>query len=791
MKHSYCRFLTILFLAAGTWSVVGPQAWARDDAVSITRAERTALWAKNVEMIERTRRAPIPETLEATPAGRRPEDKIGQWSAVYRKKLADNEAAILKDYNWYVEQARGHLSKGEIREALIRANNALNNARDSEALLASDWIGELAGLALTKAKAYREAAKWREAHSIYYDLTSLFEDNKEYEKGRRDCLNIARLNVLYADEKRWPDVLEGIDSANATDALDRIERHYVEEVEFRDIAEAGLEHLLLLGESESMRKTFEGLGDEELRGEFNERLQARLTQVRKSEPAHFRGKQAKQYFRRIIVINNGTVRLPEELIVYEFMAGALDPLDDFTSVIWPIEFLEFDKHTRGGFVGVGISITGGGDFPVTVVTPLEDTPAYRAGILPDDQITHVNGEPLKGISLNKVVQEITGPIGTEVTLTIHRPSENRDIDFTLKRAQVELMSVKGYARDQDDPAKWDFMIDSESEVAYARVNSFQENTVEQLYEAIRGAVDDGARGLILDLRFNPGGLMKAAIEMAQLFLKADDLVVSTRGLRDPEWHNPKAAKDGPFVDLPLVVLVNEASASASEIVSGALQDHQRAVIVGDRTFGKFSVQKLMQLSGTLAHLKLTTARYYLPSGDSFHHDEGATEWGVMPDSRYETVPKEMIQIRRMWRAVDVLGRAPGAVDSPEDDATTQSADDDAAKRADHPPEGADAVAKTTDQAVAGTDEPAEDQPKDQAEGDAESTDDAEAVADASGDDDEEEDKLNLEPDLNEMPDVDLQLDTALLLMRLHLMGERELLVAAGGAKPDSNGLRNP
>ncbi len=721
---------------------------------SLTRSDRWELWQRNKQLIEQAESAPLPQKLAPLASDAKTAERVDHWLSVYHKLYAKQKEAKQREYERYVERAKGHLKDKELREALIETTRATLYASDKDALLNSDWVRELEGLAAAKAKELQAEKDWNKAFAFYSDLAGLFEDNKEYEKRRGECLNIARLDAIYEDESRWTEMLEGIDPRNATDAMIRIERFYVEQADFRGITQSGFEHLLLLGESEKMREVFDGLGDVELRGHFNDRLTALLGRVKRSGTAGFRSRKANEFFRRAMEINEETVQLPEELMVYEYMLGALDPLDDFTSVIWPIEFREFDKHTRGDFVGVGISISGGDKFPVTVVTPLEDTPAYRAGILPDDVITHVNGKTIEGLSLNKVVRTITGPINTDVTLTIDRHGSD-PFDVTLKRARVQIFSVKGF--DRDSAEEWNFMIDTEIGIGYARVNSFQENTVDQLRSAIEDMLDQNAKGLILDLRFNPGGLMKAAIDMAQLFLSRDEIVVSTRGMHDPQWRNPDAATDGPFRDLPLIVLVNDYSASASEIVSGALQDHKRALIVGERTFGKFSVQKLMQLGGGIAHLKLTTARYYLPSGREMHHDEGRTEWGVMPNVEHRVVPKEIYRIREMWRARELLGKSAESDDDADEDADGDKLDDENLTSTD----GKDAKADDAN---------------------SESKDDD---SDDEEDDEEEEDKLNLAEDPNEFPEIDLQLDTALLLLRLHLIGERDLVVAAAEQNRDS------
>ena len=770
---------TLISWALLTAAVCAAVTRADDAVATLSRDDRLELWSSNIALSEQI--GPhIPAVLGLDAETAKPRNaRVAGWLEEHRRKLAEHEERRAADYGRYVENAKGHLEKDEVREALIEANRALTNASDEQALLTSDWIKRLSERAVSRAEDYRKEGEWRKAYGIFYSLTSLFENNAKYKKARNDCLTYARLDAVYEKDGKWDERLEEIVPRNATDALDRIDKYYVEKADLRAITQAGLEHLLLICDSQVMKETFPDLNDGDLRKELKNRLQRRLDRVRQS--SKFSVANAKEYFRRVLRINEQTVDLPAELIVYEFISGALDPLDDFSSMIWPVEFREFDKHTRGDFVGVGISISGGGDRPINVVSPLEDTPAYRAGILADDKITHVNGASLQGISLTKAVQMITGPIGTVVTLTILRPSEGRSFDVPLKRDKIEIQSVRGVTRHPDDPERWNYILDEGMGIGYVRVASFQDNTVRQLRLAIDEALAAGARGLILDLRFNPGGLLKSAVEMTQLFQTRDEKVVSTRGLRDRPWSPPDADHDGPYASLPLVVLANGYSASASEIVSGALQDNKRAIIVGERTFGKFSVQKLMELGGSSAHLKLTTARYYLPLGRSLHHEEGAAEWGVTPTVEIKLVPKEISRIRMMQQDREILAKAEETTDDDADDDADNDTDNDTENDTGEP------TGSAGDSASAAKDEIADSGEK--ADGDDAVEDDAEAVAEADQDDDDE---LNLAPDPNEVPDVDLQLDTAVLLMRLHLLGETTLRLAAGQEDPlANNGVQRP
>jgi carboxyl-terminal processing protease len=487
----------------------------------------------------------------------------------------------------------------------------------------------------------------------------------------------------------------------------------------------------------------EGLANEDDRNDFIARVQERLDQVTAAPSVDRR--EAVEHFRRVVKkINAQTVRLPEELVVVELMRGALEPLDDFTTIIWPNEREEFDKHTRGDFVGVGISIIKNRADEIEVVSPLEDTPAYRAGVQAGDIITKADGEELKPFSLTKVVRMITGQEGTTVTLTIRR--DGKEMEFPLERATVKIRSVKGIRRDPGNEERWEHWLDRELGVGYVRVTNFQGNTVEDVGNALSDLV--GLKGLVLDLRGNPGGLLDAACQLSTLFLKRGETIVSTKGRIRHDNRSFGAPGNGPYSDIPLVVLVDERSASASEIVSGAVRDNDRGVVVGERTFGKFSVQNLIPLSRSGAKLKITTARYYLPNGDSLQRDPKLETWGVQPDVPIRLVHKESIKLYEMRREADLLG-------PPKQPADDEPSDDDLEDESEPAEDAEDAQ---------DTDGDTENQQPDAA---------AEGEEQESGDDEEaaEEPKLPplKQPDPNDRPKADPQLDAALLLMRVTLI----------------------
>jgi len=331
--------------------------------------------------------------------------------------------------------------------------------------------------------------------------------------------------------------------------------------------------------------------------------------------------------------------------------GMLGGLDPFSTYVPEDEIDEFNKVTHGKFGGIGIQI-GMRRGMLTVISPLEDTPAYRAGVLAGDVILAIEGKSTDGITLNDAVKVLTGKPGTQVTITVrHLTGETEDIAIT--RAMIEVRTVKGFRRGEDE--QWVWMLDADKKIGYVRVGGFVDNTVEELRGALDAMLEDGLKALVLDLRFNPGGQLPVALKMSDLFLD-EGVIVQTRGRITPHWE-ATATKEGTLPYFPMVVLVNQFSASASEIVAGALQDHSRAIILGERTFGKGSVQNVIPLEGERAALKLTTSKYYTPSGRNIQHEEEMTdedEWGVMPDIVVPVDAKEYVRVVRARQEAEII-----------------------------------------------------------------------------------------------------------------------------------------
>ncbi|HZS83486.1 MAG TPA: S41 family peptidase [Stellaceae bacterium] len=311
----------------------------------------------------------------------------------------------------------------------------------------------------------------------------------------------------------------------------------------------------------------------------------------------------------------------DEQLIEAAINGMLSSLDPHSSYLNAKNFKDMQVQTRGEFGGLGIEVTMENGL-VKVVSPIDDTPAAKAGLKPNDLITHLDGEPILGLTLPEAVEKMRGPVNSEVKLTIRR--EGREpFDVTLTRAVVRIQSVKSHLEGDN--------------VGYIRITSFNEQTDSGLHAAVKSLQEKAGNklvGYVLDLRNNPGGLLDQAIAVSNDFLQRGE-IVSTRGRRPDDAQRYNARPGDITNGLPVVVLINGGSASASEIVAGALQDHRRAILLGTRSFGKGSVQTIIPLPGHGA-IRLTTARYYTPSGRSIQAK------GIEPDIVVEPAKIERI-----------------------------------------------------------------------------------------------------------------------------------------------------
>jgi carboxyl-terminal processing protease len=333
--------------------------------------------------------------------------------------------------------------------------------------------------------------------------------------------------------------------------------------------------------------------------------------------------------------------------------------DPYTVYLAPEEMAEFDKQVRGTFFGIGAEIDIHENF-LRIATPLEDSPAWKAGILAGDIVLEVDGKTTEGITTTEAIKRLTGQEGTQVKLKV-RHLDGKVAEITITRGRIIVPTVKGWTRKEDQ--HWDFMLDPKNKVGLVRVTQFTEDTVDKLRVALDDLKKAGMKGLIIDLRFDPGGLLDAAVQVSDMFMAGGKTIVSIRGRTQRDRTFESKTEDSDIKDMPLVVLVNESSASASEIVSGALKDNDRAIIIGTRSFGKGSVQQVKMLEANQGAIKVTNALYYLPSGRNIHKKEGSELWGVDPNDGYY-VPMTIDQtlaMLKLWRDPSSKDKLPAEI----------------------------------------------------------------------------------------------------------------------------------
>ncbi|MBY0521782.1 MAG: caspase family protein [Gemmataceae bacterium] len=328
-------------------------------------------------------------------------------------------------------------------------------------------------------------------------------------------------------------------------------------------------------------------------------------------------------------------------------------LDPYTTYIDPETLAEFKRGTDATFTGIGIQIRkDSASDMLLVVSPIKGSPAYKVGLKAGDTITTItremdsNGKPLnpteviptKGLPLTDAVSKILGKPGTEVKLTVQREGVNKPLEFTIVRGAVMVETVLGHKRKDND--EWDFVIDPQSRIGYIRLTQFAKTSTRDMKKAVAElAANGGLKGLVLDLRFNPGGLLTSAVDISDLFIDDGQIVTIKPRPGAGQEHTFHGERDGSYLGFPMVCLVNGGSASGSEIVSACLQDHKRAVIMGERSYGKGSVQNIMDFKATGGQIKLTTATFWRPSGKNLNKSSTKgtddEDWGVRPDKGYE------------------------------------------------------------------------------------------------------------------------------------------------------------
>jgi carboxyl-terminal processing protease len=594
-----------------------------------------------------------------------------------RREAFDEAISDLEDY------AENH----ELEKALIAAVKSHGLADDPDALLGDPRVVSLINDTLAKAQQARTDDNWLEALALYRALDLLFEASNTYQEDVDLAARHVRVLQLYAPNKldrlydrraklrgdketadtvkleteNWQSRLKGVRESMLTQTIRYAARKHVAKQDRTQLIRGALDALIVMLDTKGLEESFPAFDNEADVARFRDYLARRSASLQ--EPGKkISASEASTIISRVMKLNEETINLPPEVIVHEMTEGLTGTLDDFSSVIWPQERESFSRSTQGNFSGIGVQISRR-DGRLLVVSPLENTPAMRAGLKAGDIIAQVEAANTDTWSLNRAVQEITGPRGTQVRLGIERPGEPDLIEYAITRDQIEIQSIRGWTHKPE--GGWDYWIDKDSRIGYIRLSQFIPQTAEDLDAAISEMQADGKiNGLILDLRFNPGGLLSSAIDICDRFIIEGPLVSTVDG-NGRHSAPTKAHRLRTYANFPMTVLINQGSASASEIVSGALQDYSRATIIGSRTFGKGSVQDLFPLTSTgAAYLKLTTQYYMLPGERIIHRKPNATEWGIEPDLKVTMTAYQVAEALQLRQEADILrdGNSPVMAD---------------------------------------------------------------------------------------------------------------------------------
>ena len=630
--------------------------------------------------------------------------------ALLQSNLTKQESTRAESIGEATETLDEHLQLFNDNGSLIELSKALSAAvalqmlyTNQDLFFAVPKISALIDQSIEGARQAESDKDWLIASELFYRLNALHDQAGTF---REDVDRLSRrltMIRMYAPERLWElrndrrigedldplppynsygdsftEKLIGIDSITVRTALQRSVAQHLERqsnrspdgITMNDLIVAGLQAVETMATTTDLSSAFKGLNDPKAHRSFLNDLHSLKAKYDLS--GGMKIKPAGAYdLRRVIdsmlKSSQDSVAIMPEALLHEFGNGAMTELDPYTAIIWPDEVARFRRSTQGEFIGVGIRIQLDELQNITIVTPLEGTPAQRAGLQANDIIKKVDGISAVGLGLDQAVEVITGPPNTDVTLTVERTIDNDDgepevkeFQYTITRAKIDLPSVKGWSKTGPGDKDWDYFIDREEGIGYVRLTGFTQDTTKDFDHAIAKMKDHGLNALVLDLRYNPGGLLDQAVQMASRFVpegmvvKTVDASGITQDRQDVRAVNPKYS----VRDLPVVVLVNEGSASASEIVSGAIQAgaHQgknKALVVGARSFGKGSVQNVYMLPGGMSAMKITTQHYQIDAPRMIHKVPGATEWGIEPDLHVEMLPSQQAQAIILRRDSDI------------------------------------------------------------------------------------------------------------------------------------------
>jgi len=594
---------------------------------------------------------------------------------------ADDDANGVSDVN----------DVNDISEALavIAKAGEFADEKQQRQLMSEAFVRETIQEAIDKAAGFEVAGKWVDAYTnFYYWLKAIDPNNEGYSDYAQRLLDKATLAMVFEDSpcETSDERFKGVKKKMFARAIEYLDTRYVTLIDYEEMANKAITRCKLLAEVLGTSSRFEddsnGTGGEgpavvvgmrdpkklevwlSILDDLNDRVKAAS-----KAPGGLSKTAFLDILEKVLTLNERTVGLPEPVLISQFSEASLSALDPYTVVIWPKQIQDFEQMMTNEFMGIGIEISKRKG-QLTVSSLLLDTPAFNSALDAGDVIEAVDGLETKDMSLGCAAKKIKGRAGTTVGLSVRRSNEDKSVedkvfDITITRARITVPTVRGWQRTK--AGKWLYMVDQEKKIGFVRLTSFSADTAPGLEKVLRQLESEGLRGLILDLRWNTGGLLDSAVDVADKFIDEEGgLIVKRRAGfgRGSGVDYELAHRKGTHKNYPLVILINGSSASASEIVAGALADdeYERATLVGTRTHGKGSVQGITGAPRDRAQLKYTMAYYHLPSGQRVEsrkavERDGRKDWGVGPDVKVELRSDEVRKMFEVQRSNDVLVRA--------------------------------------------------------------------------------------------------------------------------------------
>ncbi len=600
---------------------------------------------------------------------------IGEYDDINQQMIQEREETYAERLSG-LDKLRTEADVNDVNDitevlAAIAEVSELADKHQKEELFSDKFVKGVLQKAIDKATGFEAEGKWLESYvNCYAWLVVIDPNNEGYSDYAQQIYDKATIAASLEDSpcETTKERYDGVDKKIFIRTINYLDLHYVNRIDYKEMVKKALERCKLLAEvMEFPPDDFKILSENQKTGYgYRQSLSAwsvTLETMKEEFEKDSTGMDKDRFlnlFEKILKLNETTIDLPQPLLIAHFSEAALLALDSYTIIVWPRQVQEFEKLMTNEFSGIGIEISKPKG-QLTVSSLLPDTPAYKSGLDAGDVIEAVDGIETKDMTLTCAVRKITGPRGTKVKLTIKRPTEEGTHDIVITRGKIIVPTIRGWQR--TDSGQWLYMIDPEDKIGYVRLTSFSAESSGDLEQVLDQLEGEGLRGLILDLRYNSGGLLESAIDVSNKFLDEGMIVSRQSGFgRLPVYA--EAQKRGTHPNYPLVLLVNSNSASASEIVAGALADktHKRAILVGTRTHGKGSVQGVTNSIGDGAQLKYTMAYYHLPSGQRVESREeakkqGNNDWGVGPNIVVDLTSEEIKKMIDVQRDNDVLVRA--------------------------------------------------------------------------------------------------------------------------------------